>query len=68
MKLYHFNPHTWGQEFYVVTDSEKNAIKALKEFLKKDENKWIGKWGSERFKRYTIDVIEPNVIIHSEIS
>jgi hypothetical protein len=33
MKLYYFNPNDHGLQFFVLSDSEENAIKALNEYL-----------------------------------
>jgi len=77
-KLYHFNPNDYGAEFFVMSDNEENAIKALNEHLDKTEH-FDCQWGDNYFKPdycqgvlvrkgYTIDVYEANQVIESEIS
>lgn len=82
MKLYHFNPNSYGQEWFVMSDSQENAIKALNEHLLNEFNKnefndpddQPLQWGDDYFKPkygekgYTIDVYEPNQVIESEIA
>lgn len=82
MKLYHFNPNTWGQEYFIMSDSEKNAIKALDEYLTKQHQRnsefykangfkpyKLYLWRHmKKWKKYTIDVYEANQVIHSEVS
>lgn len=67
MKLYHFNPNDYGMEWYVMSDSEENAIKALSKHLKEDED-YPSQWSDYYFKRYTIDVYDVNQVIESEIA
>lgn len=65
MKLYHFNPNNYGQEYFVMSDSEQSAIVSLNNFLKtnEDEYRWPFSWG-----KYTIDVYEANNVVQSEIA
>ena len=78
MKLYHFNPNDYGNEWYVMSDSEENAIKALNEKLSKTWDYPL-QWGDSYFKSkeingvniskgYTIDVYGINQVIESEIA
>ncbi len=76
MKLYYFNPNSYGDEFLTVASSEEEAIAALNKWLEKtDYPRWgYGKdseplyWGHERLKDYTIEVYNPGEIVHTEIS
>ena len=84
MKLYHFNPNTYGREWFVMSDSEENAIKTLNQHLLDDFNKnpfnnesngdkplqWDDDYFKPRYdnKGYTIDVYDANQIIESEIA
>lgn len=83
MKLYHFNPNSYGPEWFVMSDSEENAIKSLNKHLLDEYNKNSFnvnnddvplQWGDDYFKPYfdrkgyTIDVYEENQIIESEIA
>jgi hypothetical protein len=79
-RLYHFNPNDYGPEFFVMSDSEENAIKALNKHLKESEYfDFDCEWKDEYFKPksvqgvlvhngYTIDVYEQNQVIESEIA
>lgn len=79
-RLYHFNPNDYGPEFFVMSDSEENAIKALNNQLKESEYfDFDCQWGDTYFKPqsvngvlvrygYTIDVYEQNQVIESEIA
>lgn len=84
MKLYYFNPNNFGLEWFVMSDSEENAIKALNEHLRNEflnnplSNLEAGdeplQWGDEYFKPspyskgYTIDVYDINQVVETEIS
>jgi len=84
MKLYYFNPNSYGLQWFVVSDSEENAIKALNEFFANNEEPYMAKFkwvdgqltepskysedGIHRYKHYTIDVYEPNQVLDSEIA
>lgn len=78
MKLYYFNPHNYGAEFFVMAESQEKAIESLNKYLENNEDYCGIKWGDDFFKAsdkwpnlypgYTIDVYEANQIIESEIS
>lgn len=65
MKLYYFNPNDYGYEWFVVSDSEENAIKALNKHLIEDFDRephgWDEplKWGDEFFQRKVL----PNGVV-----
>jgi hypothetical protein len=67
MKLYYFNPNDYGIEYFVMADSEENAIKSLNKHLISNGG-GSRKWGDPYFKGYTIDVYEPGQVIESEIA
>ena len=72
MKLYHFKPNTWGEEFFVTSDSKENAIVALNIYLSNNERDPFydppphPQWGDNYFEGYTINVHEPNVIVETD--
>lgn len=84
MKMYYFNPNNYGEEWFVMSDSEENAIKALNDYFANHEDKYMNqyKWvdgqltqpseyskdGVHRYKSYTIDVFEANQVLNSEIA
>jgi hypothetical protein len=84
MKLYRFNPNNYGLEWFVMSDSEENAINALNEHLKNEflKNPLVDvdagdeplQWGDSYFKPtnfekgYTIDVYDVNQVFESEIA
>lgn len=85
MKLYYFNPNSWGAEYFVTSSSKNEAHVSLLNHLKKrsEEDKCYGQFYKEDLeewqkvdinnpdtfpKGYTLDVIEPNTIVQTEIS
>lgn len=64
-------------EYFVMSDSEENAIKALNKHLVKESDKptpyYIKKtlprkWGDKSFRNYTIDVYDVNQVVETEIA
>lgn len=97
MKLYYFNPNSYGQEFFVMSSSPVEAHKALVDYLKAELDKEIKAYANywdesdeecsyfygdylNMFKdinpedpttfpnQYTLEVIEENWVIQTEIS
>ena len=65
MKLYYFNPNDYGHEWFVVSDSEENAIESLNKHLLEEFNRNPSyrnkplKWGDKYFKRKVL----PNGVV-----
>ena len=76
MKLYYFDPNTYGMEYFTVASSEEDAIQSLNKFFEECEypREGWGKnspplyWGHEQLKNYTIKVFNPGEIVQTEIS
>ncbi len=84
MKMYYFNPNKYGEQWFVMSDSEENAIKALNDYFANHKDKYMNdnhwtdghltsksefaKDGIFRHKGYTIDVFEANQVLNSEIA
>lgn len=66
-KLYHLNPNTWGQEYYVLAESKEKALEYIvkeitikeeetrKFYLSFDPDYNFGTPDSDRFKNCTPD-------------
>lgn len=68
MNLYHFKKQTYGSSFFVSSDSERNAIRALSKFLKLPENKGeqAKSWKKLEPRGYDIELIKPNEVVRVE--
>lgn len=82
MKLFYFNPHSYGMEAFICAESKEKAIECLlmskpdthpnySESLQKDAEIWHNKKIQMMVNctsGYTIDEFEPGQIVWSEIS
>jgi len=82
MKLFYFNPNTYGGEFFVMSKSKESALENLKKYLKEESVKegenedWYkeeyGYWKDATMDslpfKYTIEEYEEGKIIESEIA
>lgn len=78
MKLYYINPHGYGQQYFVMAACKRQALTAVKQFIKEDAKY---EWQVEDYKRdweeatvdnlpdeYTIDEYGDCEVIQSEIA
>lgn len=79
MKLYYFNPNTYGEEAFVCASSLEEAkqslLKLKKEISEDLKGSWSIKYDNEKIDRmlncvdkYTIDEFEIGEVVFSEIS
>ncbi len=84
MKLFYFNPNSYGEEFFVMSDDKINAHKDLMKFLKeRTKDPYYGEYYKEDIKRwknvnplipetfpqkYTLDEYEKGQVFRSEIA
>lgn len=80
MKLYHLNPNTYGQEYYIVSNSRQCAFDSILNHLNEKANDSdYGDFYKERLEmfkksglnnlpcKYTLDEYEVNQVADSEI-
>ena len=76
LKLYHFNPNNYDQQWFVVAESQERAKQYVNEYLINKHRKYqlrdepcfhIDYWEDKR-RGYTIDEYEVGEVIESEIA
>lgn len=80
MKLYHLNPNTYGQEYFVASKSREDAFESILKYLEEKSNSDYGDFFQEYLdmfkkhgldnlpRKYTLDEYPMNVVADSEIA
>ncbi len=66
MKMYHLNPNDYGQSYFVLATSKKQALDFIIKSQEYNTEIFIGKTIDNLPEKYTIDEHEEGVVIRIE--
>jgi hypothetical protein len=70
MKMYHFNPHFYGEEYFVMAENKVKALEYLIKYLGETASVWINvnPLDPKSFpNRYTLDEYGVGEVVYTEL-